>query len=60
MHDLTKMMALAPSARRNVLDGIDAFYARVEIIDGANVLNRLLGGLDIKALSNKWTASRRV
>jgi integrase len=56
VHDLTEMMALAPSTRRSALAGIDAFYAHVETIHGADVLDRLLVELDIEALSSALEA----
>lgn len=56
VHDLTEMMALAPNTRRNALAGIDAFYAHVETIHGADVLDRLLVDLDVETLSSALEA----
>lgn len=56
VHDLTEMMALAPSTRRSALAGIDAFYVHVETIHGADVLDRLLADLDVEALSSALEA----
>jgi integrase len=56
VHDLTEMMALAPSTRRSTLAGIDTFYAHVEAIHGDNVLDQLLADLDIDALSSALEA----
>jgi integrase len=56
VHDLTEMMALAPSTRRSALAGIDAFYRHVEAVHGRDVLDRLLVELDVEALASALEA----
>ncbi|MEA1053264.1 site-specific integrase [Lamprobacter modestohalophilus] len=56
IYDLTDLSALAEGSRRRTLAGIDAFYVRVEVMYGADVLDRLLVTLDIDSVSHALEA----